>query len=249
MRLTRKLALACLLFALSACATSPAVMTDRNLTTQIANLEHTEGQLRNQYNTIGLTLTKLEARITELKAQHEKNMASLPAPVAEAQAVKPTVMTPEKPEPPPAMDADEAKSDHPVSIIGGLTDQDMSIQSASTAPAPQPMAMAPSSSPQPATAAPAASGVRYIVHLASYLNEAPIKHGWQQLTAANSNLLNGLKPYLSKFDDSQHRHWLRLSAGPFTSHEKAEQRCASLKAAGTWCDVLQEDASNLRMLR
>lgn len=237
MRALSRIALIGILTVLSACAGQNSVQPD--LTVQIQNLERTEAQLRIQYNTIGHTLTRLESRIADLKeraAQQNAMAAELPKPMATGPAkpaplvpvTKPTDITP-----PPAE-------------VGGLTEADMVDP---TAPSAEPAKPAP---PHPAAHAPAREAqYSYVVHLASYLDTAPIRNGWRQLSRKYGNRLDGLKPYLTPFMDAQNRRWLRLSVGPLTDAASAKERCDAIKqmGSGDWCEVLRVSTSSMRELR
>jgi len=214
------------LFALTACSTS-SDGTPPDLRGQIETLERTQQQMRKQYDNLGVTLIRLESRIARLKARANNN----PLPSNDS------------PEPAPvaAPEREPVVSNGPVTLapaIGGLTEQDMQVQATPQSPV----------SAAPTNIAPAAGGQTYIVHLASYLESAPVRAGWQQLSQQQRAQIGDLKPYVTSFEDTQNRKWLRLSAGPLSSSGAAHQRCDAIKANSGWCDVLRVNASALREL-
>lgn len=240
MRVLPKISLLGFLTLLSACASPAPEAGSPNLTAQIANLERTEAQLRTQYNSIGDTITRLESRIADLKtraAQQRAMVAELPKPTATGPAtpapavpeIKPTDIAP------------------PPSEVGSLTDADMA-DPAMPATAPATPAAAVAEPAKPAEPAPAGR-FSYVVHLASYVDTAPIRHGWTQLSAKYGDKLEGLKPYLTPFNDAQGRKWLRLSAGPLADANSARQRCDAIKQMGDWCEVLRVSTNSMRALR
>lgn len=234
MRFVHMLALFAVILLGAGCTTTPE-HADVPLDTQIANLERTQKQMRIQYNTMGQTLNRLEARIAELKARaahRAEAVAALPTPAPRASAPVAAAL-PDKP----------AAPDKPTNlVVGGLTNDDLRVQAqeaARTAPA---AAAAPAPVPQ-------RGGKSYLVHLASYLDTAPIRPGWRQLSSQNAAGLRGLTPYVTPFVDAQQRRWLRLSVGGFATATAAHERCAALKASGTWCDVLEVNTNSMRELR
>lgn len=226
----------CLLFA-TGCTSTQADYANPPLDRQIAGLERTQQQMRKQYDAMGETLIRLEQRISDLKAQQAVHASGKPA-VAATAINKPTQLVASNT--PPATNPTPAAATSS-STIGDLTDQDMEAQAVPAA------AIKPAAAP--VTMAVPQNGQSYLVHLASYLDTAPVKPGWRQLSRQNSEQLSNLKPYLTAYTDNQRRRWLRLSAGPFTTSAAAKQRCEELKAAGGWCDVLQVQTAAMRELR
>lgn len=232
------------------------IASGTTLTTQIANLERTQQQMRKQYDALGETLTRLETRIAALKGQQDRNVATLPQPASTAPApqaaperttVTTTVTTTE---------TSGQKPTGPTTLVGDLTDQDMAVQAVPAAAitpaaaAPEaPAAQTEAAKPAPARAAAGGRPQTYLMHLASYLDSAPVKPGWRQLSEKNASALAGLKPYVTPYNDNQDRRWLRLSAGPFNTSSEAHKGCEAVKAAGGWCDVLQVATSSMRELR
>ena len=244
MRFARALSLLAVVLLSVGCTTAPQ-HADLPLDTQIANLERTQEQMRKQYEAMGQTLGRLETRIAELKARAARRaeaIATLPTPAPRAAAPAAESLTSE-----PAAQAQPTNL-----VVGDLTNEDLRVleqEAARTAPAAT--APIPPVREQAAPTTPAAprGGKSYLVHVASYLDTAPIRPGWRQISSKNPAELRGLKPYVTPFVDNQERRWLRLSVGDFTSKAAAHERCDALKAAGTWCDVLEVNTNSIRELR
>lgn len=84
-----------------------------------------------------------------------------------------------------------------------------------------------------------ARSVMYAVHLASYRSDAAAARGWRVLTEAAPEALAGLTARVEVVDLGGERGvYRRLKAGPFASRADAEARCASLQAAGYFCQAV-----------
>jgi hypothetical protein len=194
---------------------------------RIGELESTAQQLRNQHAVMGETITRLESRISAIK------QSGLPA------APKPATEAPPPPPAPPASEPEKPAAEAaPVAVpeppkeepVAALTDEDM-VQEA----------------PKPVDAA-AVPDSGYLLHIASYLQEAQVKPGWTQLFAQYAKPLEGTKGYTTSFKDDRGRTWQRLSAGVFVREDDAKDRCSQLKAAGGWCEVLAARRSDVKAL-
>lgn len=81
------------------------------------------------------------------------------------------------------------------------------------------------------------SSVLYGVHLASYRREEPARAGWRELQRENPDELGLLEPRIETVAIEGRGNFLRLIGGGFSSREKAEALCATLKAKGVFCSV------------
>jgi len=81
------------------------------------------------------------------------------------------------------------------------------------------------------------ASVLFGVHLASYRRAAEARTGWRLLQRENPNELGLLEPRLEKITIPNKGVFLRLIGGGFSSKEKAEALCVSLKSRGLYCKV------------
>jgi cell division protein FtsB len=81
------------------------------------------------------------------------------------------------------------------------------------------------------------ASVLFGVHLASYKRKAEAREGWQKLQRENPDELGLLEPRLERVTLPEKGVFLRLIGGGFSSQDKAEALCASLKARGLFCHV------------
>lgn len=88
--------------------------------------------------------------------------------------------------------------------------------------------------PAPSPAAPSATGYR--LHVASYRTPDAALAGWNELRAANADLLDGLSPELSKIDLGPGQGvFYRVQAGPLAGEQAAKDLCTKLKSRNVYC--------------
>ncbi|GAB6052657.1 hypothetical protein JCM17960_14770 [Magnetospira thiophila] len=81
------------------------------------------------------------------------------------------------------------------------------------------------------------SGPQPAVHIASYRSEASARKGWEQIRKANSALLGGLQPEITKVNLGQGKGiYYRLKAGPLPSKNASSDLCRKLKARRQYCE-------------
>ncbi len=198
---------------------------DSSRMSQIEKLEKNATQLRRQYEAMGRTIARMEAELQNLKSATVAKLE--PQPVA-AKPVAPVAVAA----------AEETKPTSLVPQAAPLTTGDLEIKPEPPTPTQAAVAEA---KPQPT--------VIYLLHVASYLEAAQVKPGWQEISKQHSAELAGLKPYVTAYQDTRRHDWLRVSAGPFATAEEAQERCKTYKAnSGNWCDVLSSTQQAARPL-
>jgi hypothetical protein len=88
---------------------------------------------------------------------------------------------------------------------------------------------------QPSPIAPAPSGMRFAVYLASFPSDEQAVAGWQILQRRYQRPLAGLSPLVKRGKSKQGESVFRLFAGPFESLEAAARRCSVLYTATANC--------------
>jgi hypothetical protein len=131
--------------------------------------------------------------------------ASAPAP-APAPAVKTVTPAPVAATPPPVQ-----KPPAPSAVA--------------PAPAPQQIASAPAS-------APAVSGRKYVVQVASRKSQTDALAAFADIQQKYPRLLSGYRPIIKRADLGNKGVWYRLNVGPVESKKVASSLCGSLKGAG-----------------
>ncbi len=134
--------------------------------------------------------------------------ASAPAP-APAPAVK--TVTPSAPAPVAATPPPVQKPPVPSAVA--------------PAPAPQQIASAPAS-------APAVSGGKYVVQVASRKSQTDALAAFADIQQKYPRLLSGYRPIIKRADLGNKGVWYRLNVGPVESKKVASSLCGSLKGAG-----------------
>lgn len=73
------------------------------------------------------------------------------------------------------------------------------------------------------------------IHVASFRTPEQAQQGWEQLLAANSDLLGGFEAHIAAVDHGDRGVYFEVSAGPMTDATQALQICAALVARGLFC--------------
>lgn len=81
------------------------------------------------------------------------------------------------------------------------------------------------------------SSVLYGVHLASYRTDEDAKAGWRKLQRDNPDELGLLEPRVEAVTIEDRGDFIRLIGGGFSSRDKAEALCVTLKGKGLFCAV------------
>lgn len=102
--------------------------------------------------------------------------------------------------------------------------------------APKPQAAA-----TPQIAQPHAGG--WGAHLGSFREMQNAKRGWQEIRAANGDLVAGRKAVALNFEMPANGTFQRVVIAPLASREEAVRLCSAFKQRGTACNVLKLDAT------
>ncbi len=221
---------------------------------RIVQLEDSARRLHAEHAAMEQALLQLDGKIQALRETQQARPSPAPEkPAPTPTPPAPTPLTPltEKPSArsSPAPVRPERRAERPQTktavaasapAVAPLSGDDLAIE-----PGASP---APSAAPPVAVSAPvaAATGRAYLVHLASYRSAGQIVPGWRELSRRDRAALAGLSPYTTGFVDTQGRSWVRLSVGPFPTSAEAGRRCADLKQAHIWCDVVGAKANEMK---
>lgn len=85
------------------------------------------------------------------------------------------------------------------------------------------------------------------VHLASYRKAVEARQGWGKLQRENPDQLGLLEPRIEVVEIPDKGRFLRLIGGGFSSRDKAEALCTSLKQRGLYCSVSQFSGERLSL--
>lgn len=196
---------------------------------RLHDLEAAAAQLRQQQLAMGESLTWLEG---EIKALHHTDFSkanmTVPTPIVPAaQTVTeehhnqsgPTTLVPTSPT--------------PAAAVSELSTDDLRAEPTPHA-RPEPTALAHAARTSAQTPSPTTG---YAVHVASFPRSEQLHLGWREIKQRYGAQLGNLRPFGTRFTDSQGRNWTRLNVGPFNTRQAANETCAHLKAAGAFCDV------------
>ena len=89
--------------------------------------------------------------------------------------------------------------------------------------------------------------ILYGVHLASYRQLDQARAGWRTLQRENPNELGLLEPRVEFVSLNEKGDFVRLIGGGFSSQQKAQALCATLKQKGLYCAVAGFEGERLSL--
>lgn len=219
--------------ALSACSTAGGEPADIT------------GDSVDEINWSDVRTAELETEVVQLKAENaelEKQLASLRKANAEADGKAAAEAAAE------AMDAASDAAPAPAAkaeTVIAAAEADRALADAPAKPVrPSPRLVQPSFASgqetvfeNEAKSAIKTSSVLYGVHLASYRTDENAKAGWRKLQRENPDELGLLEPRVEAVTIKDRGDFIRLIGGGFSSRDKAEALCVTLKAKGLYCAV------------
>ena len=200
-----------------------------NLESQTAGLQSTIAELRSENTRLKRnleTLRRSKAAAEQTVASFEKQaVVDAEQAALEAQNRKPVLVVPPPPKDPESIIVAEATP---------LSASAVPVESTPRLVEPSFAAVEAVFENEAGTAIETTS-VLFGVHLASYRNTARATTEWRNLQRDNPDLLGLLEPRVKQVDIKERGRFYRLIAGGFSTKEKAEALCATLKRKKTYC--------------
>jgi len=201
------------------------------------------GDSVDEINWSDVRTAELETEVVQLKAENaelEKQLASLRQANAETDAAAQAAAEAAD----AASDAAPAPAAKAETVIAAA-EADRALADAPAKPVqPSPRLVQPSFASgqetvfeNEAKSAIKTSSVLYGVHLASYRTDEDAKTGWRKLQRENPDELGLLEPRVESVTIEDRGDFIRLIGGWFSSRDKAEALCVTLKAKGLYCAV------------